>query len=243
MYNAIIIDDDPFSHEIIKDLVASVSADFQIAAEYYSVREAVLKLPKVEVDLVFLDMELKDGKGFDVLEQLEEINFETIITTSHDSFMLQAIKHASVDYLLKPIKNKEFKEAIHRFEKRMDKIGQRKSRESGVMNGVSKLALPMQEGLILLNISEIVRLESDGAYTRFVLADGKEHVVSKNLGIFEEQLSAHSFFRVHHSHLVNLEQVRTYVKGDGGSVLMTDGSTVDVSRRKKEEFLKALGVD
>ncbi len=235
MYKTVIVEDDAFAREMLSDLLAEHSDKFIVTAFFDSVKSAVKSIPGLAPDLVFLDMELTDGKGFDVLEKLVKINFEVIVTTMHDSYMMQAIKHSALDYLLKPVSKAQLKEAIKRFE-----IKSEGSKPNYKPVHINKIILPMNEGLTLLNISEIVRLESDGSYTTFHTIDGKKYLTSRTLSTYEEQLIPQSFFRVHHSHLINMNHISKYVKGEGGHVVMADNSTVDVSRRRKEDFLTAL---
>lgn len=238
MYKTVIIEDDPLSLEAIQDTLARFFIDFEVVGAYSSVKDATSSLPGMEVDLVLLDMELSDGKGFEVLTQLEPINFEVIITTMHDSFMLEAIKHAALDYLLKPITRQELEPALDRFKKKVEKAEQIKRAFAAKRS--NRLVIPHQNGLVLLTISDIIRLESDGSYTKIFVIDGSTHLVSKNLGYYEDQLSQHDFLRVHHKHLISLDHVKNYIKGEGGTLVMSDNSSVEVSRRKKEEFLRRL---
>lgn len=238
MYKTVIIEDDPFSQEVLKDMLHQHFSELDVVAVFDSVKSTLEKLPKIEVDLVLLDMELLDGLGFDVLTHYEEINFEVIITTMHNSYMLEAIKHSALDYLMKPITKQELAPAIERFVKKMEKLERLKN--VSAFKKSNRLVLPNQNGLILLEIKDIVRLESDGAYTRFFVVDGTQHLVSKNLGFYEAQLAHHGFSRVHHKHLISLSHVKNYVRGEGGTIVMSDNSSVEVSRRKKEEFLKSL---
>lgn len=242
MFGVVIIDDDPFSQVVIEDLLHTSYPDFSIVAKFSKVQEALLALPKIEADLLFLDMELEDGFGFDILKQLEEIDFEVIITTMHDSYMLQAIKHSAIDYLMKPLAKKDFAEAITRFQNKRSKVQKHNSDNSNRAISHRRLVIPNQNGLVLVEISDIIRMESEGAYTRITLVDGKTHLTSKNLGFYESQLAVHDFLRVHHSHLISLMHIKNYVKGEGGYVIMSDNTMVEVSRRKKEDFMRKLGL-
>jgi two-component system, LytTR family, response regulator len=242
MYKTVIIEDDPFCQETLKDLLTLYFKEFEIVGVYSSVEQTMEKLAKQEVDLVFLDMELSDGLGFDILKKLEEIHFEVIVTTMHDSFMLEAIKHSAIDYLMKPITRDAISSAIEGFEKRISKF---KSPQSNFISNTDKpnrLVIPHQNGLSLLDIKNIIRLESDGAYTKLFVLDGSTHFVSKNIGHFEDKLKQYNFFRVHHGHLVNAAHVKNFVNGTISQVIMTDGSSVSVSRRKKDEFLKKINL-
>lgn len=238
MIKTVIIDDDPFSQETLKDILGDFTDDFEIVAVYSGVEETLINLPEIDVDLVLLDMELQDGQGFDVLKRLEDINFEVIITTMHDSFMLEAIKHSAIDYLMKPIGKDDLAVALDRFHKKMEKFQQLKN--ASPVNKKHSLVIPNQNGLILLEIKNIIRLESDGAYTRLFVADGTNHFLSKNLGYYENSLAEHDFIRVHNKHLISIKHVKNYVRAEGGTIVMSDSSTVEISRRKKEYFLQKL---
>src|SRR5215470_17657197 len=172
MFQTIIVEDDPFAQEMLSDLMQKNFSKYSVMKRCASVKEAVSTIPGLNPDLVFLDMELPDGKGFNVLEKLDQINFEVIITTMHDSYMLQAIKHSAVDYLMKPVNKEALAEALERFEK---KIGEEKKQQPSdqKISRISKLALPTQEGLVLVDVSDIVRLESEGSYTKFITTSGE----------------------------------------------------------------------
>lgn len=237
MYKAVIVEDDPLSAEALKDVLKNSFHEIELIGTYSCVSDAIHGLNLLTPDLVFLDIELEDGKGFDVLKELGEISFEVIITTVHQTYMLEAIKHSALDYIMKPVERDELLEALNRFKKKQSKP------KAEVKESVStkRLVLPNQEGLILVEISDILRLESDGPYTTLHLKGNRKQVSSKNLGFYESALSDHSFFRTHHSHLVNLSHVVNYVRGEGGHVVLTDQSIAPVSRRKKDNFLSALG--
>lgn len=241
MFDVFIIDDDPVSQHAIADLLEGISDNYRVTGILGTVEHAVRALTKMAPDLVILDMELPDGNGFDVLKRFPEINFEVVITTVHDSFMLEAIKHAAVDYLLKPVDKVMLQSALARFEKRAEKSGRINGnlRFNEARDG--KLVISNQQGLVLVNKDDIIRLESEGAYTRIFLNDKLTHLTSKNLGHYEDQLRNKAFFRIHNKHLINLNHVKNYIRGEGGQVVMSDDSCVDVSRRKKEDFLKILG--
>jgi two-component system LytT family response regulator len=239
LFKAAIVEDDLLSAEALKDILENDFPEIAIEAIYQSVADATEGIQQSKIDLVFLDMELEDGKGFDVLKDLSEISFEVIIITGHETYMLEAIKHAALDYLLKPVEKVELEEAFKRFKKKREK----KLKNSRVSDAVrtKKLVIPNQDGLILVEIADIMRLESDGPYTTIHLDGGRKEVSSKNLGFYESVLTGHPFFRSHHSHIVNLDHVVTYVRGEGGHVVFSDQSIAPVSRRKKDDFLKALG--
>ena len=239
MYKTMIIEDDPFARQMLVDLLGG-HADYSVVGMEDSVQAALASIPRLEPDLVFLDMELTDGKGFDILELLPQINFETIITTQHDSFMLDAIRHSALDYILKPVKRTALAEALSRFERR---IKEKPAPAGGSPAfGSQKIVLSMNTEMVFLDAPDIIRLESDGSYTHFHTLDKKKYTTSRTLATYEARLLPLGFFRVHQKHLINLAQIDKYVRGDGGYVIMSDGTTVEVSRRKKDDFLRALGV-
>lgn len=230
-YRAAIVEDDPLSFQILNDLIQDEFEQLEIVAQFTNVKDAIDGIIELNVDLVFLDIGLPDGLGFDILTSFKSIDFEVIITTMHDSFMLEAIKYSAIDYLMKPLNRKGLIEALNRFEKRI-----------GRKAGTTRLVIPNQDGLLLLEIAEIIRLESDGAYTNLYLKNGKRHMASKNLGFYESQLEQNSFFRIHHGHLINLNHLKHYVRGEGGQAVMSDNSVINVSRRRKDDFLRAIRV-
>jgi two-component system LytT family response regulator len=235
MFKIVIIEDDTFAQEMLMDLLIK-HTDYQVMATFSMVDASIKSLPVLNPDLVFLDMELPDGKGFDILEQIPHINFEVIITTVYDSYMLGAIQHSALDYLPKPISPAALREALTRFE---NKVREKKTNpDQNTSLKTHKIILSMNEEMLFLDIADIIRLESDGSYTK----DKKKYTTSRTMATYEPKLLPHGFFRVHHSHLINMDQIDKYIKGDGGYVVMSDSSTVEVSRRKKEDFLKAMGL-
>jgi len=242
MYRVAIVEDDPLSQQMLKDLMDADFGNYEVCHVFSNVPEAVEVLKEAPIDLLLLDMELGNEQGFDVLRQLDNINFEVIITTMHDSYMMEAIKHAAIDYLMKPLTPHLLREAITRFEKRVQKQRSLQEAANSKLQRINKLVIPHQTGLVLVDLNEIIRMESDGAYTKIFMQSGQMQYASKNLKHYEEKLASQLFFRVHHGALINLIHVQHYVKGEGGHVVMSDGSLVDVSRRKKEQFLLQLGI-
>jgi two-component system LytT family response regulator len=242
---AIIIDDEKKGREILKSLIETYCKEVEIVAQASSAQEGYELVQKHEPDLVFLDVEMPNGDGFALLERFEKIKFQIVFTTAFDDYAIKAIKFHALDYLLKPIDIDELritvenvKKAIHDKQAAPNRytafVQSRKTENSG------KLALPIKDGIIYLSISEIVRVESDGAYSLFYTDSGKKHLSSKNLGEYEEILPAFGFFRVHRSHIVNVKMVKKFIRGDGNFIEMEDGSRVEIARRKKDEFLEMM---
>lgn len=241
----IIIDDESKARENLKLLLSDYCPKVNVLACEGSVTSALSAIQTHEPELVFLDVQMQGETGFDLLEKLETIPFEVVFTTAHHEYALKAFKFSALDYLLKPIDISELKNAVSRAEiksgdqikKRMDmateSIKQSKS-------SFTKIALPTSDGFVFVGKNQIIRCESTDNYTNFYLSDGTKHLVSKTLKHFDELLSAHNFFRIHQSHLINLEHLERYHKGEGGYAIMSDGASVMVSRRKKVDFLECL---
>ncbi|MFI5188532.1 MAG: LytR/AlgR family response regulator transcription factor, partial [Chitinophagales bacterium] len=196
-------------------------------------------------DLVFLDVEMPKMNGFEMLEQLSVVDFDIIFTTSYDQYALKAIRFSAIDYLLKPVDEEELRNAIQKIIRRSQKpIAQQleilMQKIHYPSTPVSKIAMPTMEGLQMIQVDSIINCKSDSNYTILHLKDKKKQVVSTTLKEIEELLEDHSFVRVHRCYLVNLNEVEKYIKGEGGYLVMSDGSTIDVSRSKKETLLKKL---
>ena len=184
--------------------------------------------------------------GFELLNNLTEKNFHLIFTTAYDQYAIKAIKYAAFDYLLKPIDIEELKTAVDKIEK-LDSIfthQQINNLQENIKNRkkqFNKLAIPTMEGLVFYDLNDVIHLESNSNYTNVFLTDGSKILASKTLKEFEDLLTESTFYRTHQSHLVNLNFIKKYIKGDGGQIEMKNGDIIDISRRKKDEFLKILG--
>ena len=186
---------------------------------------------------------MSDGDGFDVLEKVNYQNFEVIFVTAYNQYALKAFGFSAIHYLLKPVDPLELKDAVQRFEQRVNNNVFAKKMEilkENLDNKPEKIILPSSDGLEIINIDELIRCEADSNYTTFYLIDGKKIMVSKSLNNFEKMLSDVDFCRVHSKHLINLKYVKHYKKGKGGQVIMKDNSTVDVSESRKKHFIDSL---
>jgi two-component system LytT family response regulator len=248
MISAVIIEDEPIFQEILKQAIIHTGLDIKIVGICNSKREAKKVLPQVQPQLIFLDVELADGKGVDLLNELDNTDFEIIFTTSHDKYAINAIKNNAADYLLKPIKEKELKKAIEKVAHRIEQkeVLKHASKLQGYLDKVkseqqqdAKLMVPTKEGMAFLKINDIIRLQSESNYTLFYLVENKKILVSKTLKNFEEKLLSFNFLRTHQSHLINLIHLKEIDHGDN-YVLMADESKVEISKRKKKEFMDSL---
>ena len=245
MLKAIIIDDEPYCCETLVTLLQEYCPQVEVVGIFNNGREAIAPIRKNSPDLVFLDVEMPKMNGFEMLEQLSPVNFEIIFTTSYDQYALKAIRFSAIDYLLKPVDQEELVTAVQKVIQRNQKpIAQQleilMQKIHHPSTPISKLAMPTIEGLQMIEVDLIISCESDSNYTILHLKDKKKKVISSSLKEIEELLEDHSFCRVHRCYLVNLNEVEKYVKGEGGYLVMTDNSTVDVSRSRKEALMQKL---
>lgn len=245
MIKAIIVDDEQHCINALLKLVEPISNTIKISDTFNSVDEALLKVQEISPDLVFLDVQINDKTGFDFLKELETIPFEVIFTTAHEKYAVQAFKFSAVDYLLKPIDEDDFTQAISKLNLKIEAKDFSKKVKSLLSNvtkndGQKRITIPTSEGLEFLDVADIIRCESDVNYTTIYTNDKRSLVVSKTLKWFETLLQNAGFFRIHNSHLINLSYIKKYTKGKGGYVTLSDNSNIEVSTRKKEGFIKAL---
>ena len=244
MLKAVIVDDEPYCCEALVTLMED-SPDVKIVAVCSSAADALVAIQKYSPDIVFLDVEMPKMNGFEMLEQLPAVNFEIIFTTSYDQYALKAIRFSAIDYLLKPVDSEELQKAIQKVALRSQKpiaqqleiLMQKIHQPSTPM---TKIAMPTIEGLQMIPVDSIISCEADSNYTILLLKNNKKIVVSRTLKEIEELLEQHSFIRVHRCYLANLNEVEKYVKGEGGYLVMSDGTTIGVARNKKEVLLKKL---
>lgn len=242
---AIIVDDESSGREILRELLRKIAPNVEVVAEANAVGPAIEAIAAHKPALLFLDVEMPTGTGFDVLEGVQSRSFEVIFITAHQEYALEAFRHASLDYLLKPINVRELKAAVERAAAQLA-LKNQNDRINLLLNevrkphGGGKIALPTSKGFQLHMFEDIVRCESDRNYTRFYKTDGTAILVSKTMKEFEQALTTNGFFRVHRSHIINLSHVLSYHKGKGGEVHMVDGSILDVSRDKKEALIQLL---
>jgi two-component system, LytTR family, response regulator len=246
MITAIIIDDEAKGRLALREKLSTYCPHVKLLAEASDGQEALTLIHEHQPQLVFLDIEMPRMNGFEMLNQLEEKKFHIIFTTAYDQYAIKAIKYAAFDYLLKPIDIEELKTAIAKIDtqennetkKQVELLRQNMQHPK---NKLHKLAIPTLEGLLFYDINDIVHLEANSNYTNIYFINKTKITASKTLKEFEDLLPEDIFFRTHHSNLINLNYIKRYIKGDGGQIELQNGAYVDVSRRKKEEFLKVIG--
>lgn len=247
MINAIIVDDETHCVNRLSGLLQEhCKSSVHILDSFDTVDKAIDGSMRLQPDLVFLDMQIHDKTGFDLLKSLDEINFDVIFTTAYEKYAVQAFKFSAIDYLLKPIDGIELKNAIDKLQERLStletakKIDMLFNNMKATRGAQKRIGVHTITGITYVPVSDIIRCESDINYTTIYLKDQKKMVVAKTLKEFDDLLSEYNFFRVHNSHLINLTLVRHYYKGTGGYIVMDDGSEIAVSTRRKEELLQKL---
>ncbi len=243
MIRTIIIDDEKSCIDLLSVLLIEHCKQVKIIAQGSSVEEGISLINELKPDLVFLDIELKDQLSFSILDKIKSKNFHVIFTTAHEKYAVRAIKASCLEYILKPIGKTELIEAIEKFEKtKLIAFNQRKieillDNVGSNNNTVNKIAIPCQEGYTFINCNDILYCSADLKYTDIFTTKNDHIVSSKNLGEFEDLLPQPLFFRCHKSNIININFVKKFIKSDS-QVLMSDGKLIDVSARKKDDFLK-----
>ncbi len=236
----LIIDDEVRSRSILRTMLSHHCGDIVISGEATNIEDALKLIQETQPDIVFLDIELGLGTGFDLLGQLPEIRFQTIFVTAYDSFAIKAIKWSAQDYLLKPVDPVELVASVNKTIRAINaKNDKTAAGEHTIVNG-NKIGLPCMEGLKFVEITDVVRCEAKGTYTEFSFKDKKKLLISRSLQVYEDILEPYGFFRVHNSHLINLNCIKEYIKGRGGNIIMADGAIIAVAARKKDDFLKQI---
>ncbi len=248
--NVVIIDNEKKFRDTLRSLLDLYCPNLNIIGEAIGVKSGLELIAKKKPALVFLDVQMDDGTGLDLLRQIPQRNFEVIFTTAFDQFALDAIKLSALDYLLKPIDPDDLVSAIEKaiisLEKQANQLRytqlqallQNMGQSSD--NSPKKIVLKDADNVYLVEIKEIIRCEASGSYTQFHLTNNRKIMVSKNLREYENTLKPHGFYRSHHSHLFNIHQLDRYDKSQGGSLVMKDNSHVPVSVRRKEPLLRLL---
>ena len=242
---AILVDDEPKSRNNLHDLLQEYCQQVEIVGEVASATEALKLIKKQEPELIFLDIEMPGGSGFDLLKSLNDKNFEVIFVTAFDQYGIQAVKFCAIDYILKPIDIFELSKAVEKAQAQILRKKENRRLVELVANidrpeDEKRIALPLADKIEFIVVNQIVRLEADGNYTRIFMDCKKEYLVCKTLKEYQEILEHHNFLRTHQSHLINCRKIAAYIKTDGGYISMTDGSSVPISRQKRDEVLKRI---
>ena len=243
---AVLIDDELNSLQNLQQKLEGFCPDVTIVAITQKPEEGILLIRQHQPDVVFLDIEMPRMSGFRMLEELGEYDFDIIFTTAYNHYSIDAIRISAFDYLVKPIGIEDLQQAVERLSKSLnrqtkEKIDILKKSLSDNKSQEDKIAISTSEGIEFIPIKNIIHVESKSNYSKIFLTDNKSIMVTKILKDFEEMLVPYNFYRVHNSHLINLNYIHKYLRSQGGHVQLQDGTLIDISRRKKEEFLKMIG--
>lgn len=240
---AVIIDDEEASRVTLRNYLTKYCEEVDILGEADGVKTGIELIENAQPDLVFLDVEMPYGNGFDLLEQIPEINFETIFVTAFSHYAVKAFNFSAAHYILKPIDIDELVDAVERV-RELKKENSGYSHTSVLLENLKlegkqlqKVVLPMIDGFEVVKVKDIIRCKANDNFTDFFLADGSTRMICRTLKFYENVLTEFDFVRVHKSHMINLNYVKKYLKGKGGQVEMSDGSVVDVSASKKQNLL------
>ncbi|RYY23358.1 MAG: response regulator transcription factor [Chitinophagaceae bacterium] len=247
MITATIVDDEPDCCESLAILLERYCPEVKILDICHSAEAARKSIKEHSPRILFLDIEMPFQNGFELLEQLGTLNFEVIFTTSYDQYAIKAIRFSALDYLLKPVDREELQRAVQKVSQRNHHLLPQQldillQRLKNPVVPITKIAIPTMEGLQLLAADSIISCESHSNYTYLFLKDKRKITASRGLKEIEEILEDYPFVRIHNSHLVNINEVDKYIKGEGGYLIMSDGSSINVSRSRKDLLLKKLSL-
>lgn len=244
MKKVLIIDDEKRTRELIAKIIESFNYGVEVITDGENVTTGIKAIEDHNPDIVFLDIQMPDGTGFDVIRSAKDKSFEVIFVTAHEEYAIKAIKFSALDYLLKPVDPSELQKALDKALNQINSIKNDQQFEALSRNIIPsqkrRLVLKTHESIHVIELDDIIRCEADRNYTSFFLKGGKKILVSKTLKEYETLLSAHNFLRIQQSHLVNINYVDRYDKKNGGAVVMKDESEVPLSPAKREIFFKSL---
>ena len=244
MLRAILIDDEPDCIRLLFLQLKENCPQVQVLGQYTNSEEGLQAIRSQNPDLVFLDIEMPGINGFTLLEQLGEITFSLIFITAYNEFALKAFRFSALDYLLKPLDNHELQEAVRKAEKRQQIDHRQLEMLRAQLQGgkhPKKIAVPYQNGVLFVELNELVYCEADSNYTKLFLTSGKNYLLSKTLREVQEVLEERNFLRVHRQYLVNLDHIKTYHKGEAAYLLMQGDISIPVSKNQKERLVQKFG--
>ncbi|MDB2384888.1 LytTR family DNA-binding domain-containing protein [Polaribacter sp.] len=241
---AVLVDDFPQALELLKNDITTFHPEIAIIDTAKSVVTAAKLLQKTQPDILFLDIMLGDGTGFDILEIVPNLKSKIIFVTASDAYAIKAFKFSAIDYILKPYSKEDLgnaiEKAVSQLQPSKEQLNVLKQAIDSPKNRPNKISLHTQEKIIVVEIDKIIRCKADNNYTTFYFADGSKILVSKTLKFYTDILKEVNFLRVHQSHLINTKYIKEFIKSDGGYLLLKDKSTVPVSVRKRNEVLRVL---
>ena len=243
----ILIDDEHKSRKVLGDFLLKYCPDVEVIAEAASVREAVIAIGLGKPELIFLDINMPEENGFELFRKIKEPEFYTVFVTAYDRYALEAFKHQAIDYILKPINIAELIKTVNRI-KTLQSNKENTDKLNAFLQSLpvkniltDRVALPVADGLIYIQLDDIIHCDAQGNYTYFYFTNRSKILVSRPLGFYEEFLKGRGFLRIHHQHLINIAHVEKYERGRGGIVIMIDKTALPVAQRRKDDFIKMSG--
>jgi len=242
---AILVDDELSSLQNLQQKIAAFCPEIKIVATPGKPEEAIFLIRHHKPDVIFLDIEMPRMNGFRMLEELLNVDSEIIFTTAYNHYAIDAIRISAFDYLMKPISVEDLQNAVTRLmikhkRQTQEKLSVLRKSLQETRSQEDRIAIPTGEGMEFINIKNIIRIESSSNYSKLYLLNGQTILVTRLLKDFEEMLLPYRFYRIHHSHVINLAYIEKYIRGEGGQVVLQNGDVIDVARRKKDEFLKLI---
>lgn len=245
---ALVVDDELLAAKNLELLLGRYCPQVEVVGRAAAAKEAEQLINDRNPELVFLDVEMPNGNGFDLLRKFEVIDFGVIFVTAFDHYAIKAIRYSAIDYLLKPVDIDELVQAVQKAQIQMKNRNINQNLNLLLHNlaqpaaRLQKLTLPTMDGMVFVNLEDILYCKSEGNYTKFYLENGQTPLVTRQIGIYEDMLPEPLFCRVHRQYIINVNKVSKYIKGRGGYVVMSDGKIIDVAARKKDDFLSAYKI-
>lgn len=238
----LIVEDELASQQLLSTIIIDYCPNLHLVGVADNIDNAFAFIEELNPGLIFLDIHIGNQTGFDLLDRINQKNFKIIITTAHDEYALKAFKYEAIDYILKPFSPKDVIKSVQRIVEKLEESKaflkiEKVIKENFQTKETGKISIPTSEGLKVIKLDNITRIEGSGAYCRIFSIDTKAHLISKSLKELEAILPSNQFFRVHDSHIINMKHVKEYRKEDGGVVILENDDQVPVSKRKKQEFL------
>lgn len=246
MIRTIIIEDEPVSRDLLTLMLGRFKKDIDIIDTCSNPTDGIRSIETHKPDLIFLDIQMPVMTGFEMLKQVKNIDFDIIFTTAYNHYAIHAIRICALDYLLKPIDHDELSAAIDNFKNKSSNVNSYEKFQFLLENIANKnplnktIALSAIDGISFIKMIDVLWVEANGRYTKFHLINKETVTVSKTLGEYEEILVENQFVRIHDSAIINLNHVKKYIRGNGGTVVLSDKTELDVSRRRKDDFIKLI---
>jgi len=247
MLSAILIDDEEASLNSLRQKIVKHCHEIGILATCTKAEEGLSLIENLHPDMIFLDIEMPIMNGFTLLQKLDYRNFELVFVTAYDHYALKAIKYSALDYLLKPVEVEDLKAAVKKAIEKKQNLPNKRLEfllENMISNNkrLNRIAISSVEGLQFIRVENIVYLEASGNYTNVHLAEKKKYLSSRNMKEYEDLLPPDNFIRIHNSYIINKNFVEKYIRGEGGQVVLEGNITLDVSKRRKSDFLSLIGI-